>query len=194
MKLITGLGNPGFRYRATRHNIGFMVIDKIAVKSRIRLKRRGFNSLFGAGMISNQEVMLVKPLTYMNLSGKAILELKRKEKVALEDLLIIADDVNLEIGRMRMRPKGSSGGHKGLKSIIDELASEGFPRLRIGIGPKKDRDLTGHVLAPFKRGERGMLYDAIENGCLCAEAWIGEGIESAMSRFNQASPYNCKQW
>ncbi|MDB4349603.1 aminoacyl-tRNA hydrolase [Omnitrophica bacterium] len=185
MKLIVGLGNPGFKYRATRHNIGFMILDKIASRFGIRINNRLFSSLCGKGSIGESEVLLVKPLTYMNLAGKAVFEIVRKNDISLEDLLIIMDDVDLQLGRIRLRPGGSSGGHKGLRSIIEELETEDFSRLRVGIGPKEDQGfLSDYVLTPFKRAEKKRLGDSIERSCLCAEVWTREGTEPAMRSFN----------
>lgn len=192
MKLIIGLGNPGFRYRNTRHNIGFMVLDRIAKDFCIKIKGKIFaHSLCGKGMIDNKDVMLVKPTTYMNLSGRALGEIIEELDIHLKDLLVIMDDIDLPLGRMRLRPKGSSGGHKGLHSIIEELGSEDFPRLRVGIkAHKKEGDLKDYVLSPFKRTERNTLCDLIERCSLCVKTWISEGIEAAMSRFNPTSRYD----
>lgn len=184
MKIIVGLGNPGFRYRATRHNIGFMVLDKIAGDAGIKIKKRLFGSLNGTGKAEGREVMLVKPLTFMNLSGKAVSEVREKRRVSLEDLLIIMDDVDLPLGTIRLKPKGSSGGHKGLRSIIEELKTEEFPRLRVGIGSQEKGFLSDYVLAPFRKDEREILEDVITRCSLCAKAWIREEIEAAMNGFN----------
>ena len=185
MKLIAGLGNPGFRYRHTRHNIGFMVIDQIASDLKIRMNKRSYNSLYGIGKIDDEEAVLVKPLTYMNLSGAAITEIKKIKDIPLEEILIILDDIDLPLGKIRLRPKGSSGGHKGLRSIIEKLGTEDFPRLRVGIGPeRREGFLSDYVLNPFKRSEKGELAGVIEKGTVCAKAWADEGLEAAMNRFN----------
>ncbi len=187
MKLIVGLGNPGPKYRFTRHNIGFIILDNIASDFNIRVKKHFHNSLCGKGRIGSDQVMLAKPLTYMNLSGVAVSEIKKREDIALKDLLIIMDDIDLPLGKIRLRPKGSSGGHKGLSSIIVELGTEEFPRLRIGIAPQY-RGLASilkeYVLAGFKRGERKPVADLIEKSSRCVETWVREGIEAAMNRFN----------
>ncbi|MFH1752833.1 MAG: aminoacyl-tRNA hydrolase [Candidatus Omnitrophota bacterium] len=189
MKLIIGLGNPGFRYRATRHNIGFMVADRLAKRLGIKINNKLFNSLCGKGEIENVEVMLVKPLTYMNLSGKAVCEVMEKRGIPAEDILIIMDDIDLELGRIRLKEGGSAGTHNGLRSVIEELGIEGFSRLRVGIGPKTGEGLLrDFVLTPFKRSERGALDEAIADGSLCAEAWVKEGATAAMNRFNSTSP------
>ena len=185
MRLIIGLGNPGFRYRSTRHNIGFMVLESIARTSGIRVRKPGYNSLRGWGSIADEKAILAKPLTYMNLSGKAVSNIKEKEGIALQDLLIIMDDADLPLGKIRIRPNGSSGGHKGLRSIIEELGTEEVTRLRVGIAPQKRAgDLADYVLSPFKRSERKLLDQAIKTCCLCVEAWARDGINAAMNRFN----------
>lgn len=188
IKAVVGLGNPGFRYRATRHNIGFMVLDRIASDSRIKIKKRTAHSLYGRGRLMGQEILLVKPLTYMNLSGKAVSEIKESNDIPLEDLLIVMDDIDLPFGRIRLRPKGSSGTHKGLHSIIEELGTENFLRLRVGIGSQNNQGkasiLSDYVLAPFKREEKKALDDLIERCSRCIRVWIKEGPEAAMNRFN----------
>ena len=185
MKLVAGLGNPGLKYRSTRHNIGFMVLDSLAARFGIRARKRAFNSLCGKGKIGGVEMMLAKPLTYMNLSGIALSAIKHKEGVALEDLLVIMDDVDLPLGKIRLRPKGSSGSHKGLRSVVEKLESESFPRLRVGIAPQEEVGyLKDYVLSPFKRNERKTLASSIERCTRCVETWARDGIESAMRIFN----------
>jgi len=187
MRLIVGLGNPGFRYRATRHNIGFMALDKIASRSRIKIKDRIFGALCGRGSVGGREALLMKPLTYMNLAGSAVARAVERKRLPLEDLLVITDDADLDLGRIRLRTGGSSGGHRGLRSVIEELGTEEFARLRAGIGPRPDREevfLSDFVLSPFGRGERGRLKESIESCCACAETWARDGAEAAMRIFN----------
>jgi len=185
MKLVVGLGNPGFRYRATRHNIGFMVLDKVASRSGIKIKNKLFNSLCGKGMVENEETMFIKPLTYMNLSGKAVCEVIDKKDISLDDVLVVLDDIDLELGRIRLKESGKAPTHNGLRSIIEELGTEGFSRLRVGIGPKTGEGLLrDFVLMPFKRSEKGALEGSIEKSFLCVECWIKEGGSAAMNRFN----------
>lgn len=185
MKLVVGLGNPGFRYRATRHNIGFMVLDRVASRAGIKIKDKLFNSLCGKGKVENEEIMLVKPLTYMNLSGKAVCEVIDKRGISLEDVLIVMDDIDLDLGRIRLKESGSAGTHNGLRSIIEELGIEGFSRLRVGIGPKIGEGLLrDFVLMPFRRSEKRALEGSIEKSFLCVEAWVKEGSSAAMNRFN----------
>jgi len=184
MKIIAGLGNPGFRYRNTRHNIGFRIIDELAKKHGIRIKTKGFDSVYGVGRVKTRESVLMKPLTYMNLSGKAVKAMALSRSTEKSDLLVISDDFNIPLGSMRLRESGSAGGHNGLKSII-EFVGEGFPRLRIGIasGIMPD-DRSGYVLSSFTRKERLLVDDIIYKAIECIELWISEGITSAMGRFN----------
>ena len=141
----------------------------------------------GTGRIAGEEVMLIKPLTYMNLSGNAVLEIKKKKDISHEEMLVIIDDISLLLGKIRLRPNGSSGGHKGLRSIIERLNTDEFPRLRVGIGSKESKgvgDLSNYVLAPFKRSERRILKDLMKRSSMCVETWVREGAETAMSGYN----------
>jgi len=136
-------------------------------------------------MINSEKIILAKPQTYMNLSGKAVSEIGKREGIAPEDLIVVVDDADLPLGKLRLKPKGSSGGHNGLRSIIEELKTDAFSRLRMGISAEgRSGNLSNYVLAPFKRSERGDLSEAIERGSLCVRALITEGIEPAMNRFN----------
>jgi PTH1 family peptidyl-tRNA hydrolase len=162
-----------------------MVLDKVASHFGIRLKGKMFGSLCGKGSIGGEEVMLVKPLTYMNLSGKAVFEIAQKNDVSLGGILVIMDDIDLQLGKIRLKPGGSSGGHKGLRSIIEELETEDFSRLRVGIGPqRREGPLSDYVLRPFKRSERRDLTDSIDKCSLCVETWARKGSAAAMNRFN----------
>ncbi len=188
MKAIVGLGNPGFRYRSTRHNAGFMAAEMLARRSGIRLRERLFSSLCGKGNVGGERVLVAEPLTYMNRSGKAVRVIVEKNLMDLRDLLVISDDKDIELGRIKLKAKGSAGSHNGLISIIKELGTEEFSRLKIGIGAQLDGILLrDHVLASFKRSERKLLDRVLEQACLCAEAWIREGPEAAMNRFNSVS-------
>ena len=185
MKAIVGLGNPGFRYKATRHNVGFMVADRLAQRSCIKLRERLFWSLCGRGSIGGKKAILAKPLTYMNLSGKAVRDLINKSAIGTEDLLIILDDKDIELGRIKLKTRGSGGSHNGLVSIIGELGTEEFSRLKIGIGSQRENALLrDHVLTPFKRNERKLLGQTIEQACQCVEAWVSAGAAAAMNRYN----------
>lgn len=185
MKLIVGLGNPGRKYEKTRHNIGFRVASALADKWKIKLNSKAFKSFIGKGEIFGKEVVVSLPQTYMNNSGEAVASLASRKKVELRDLFVISDDVNIPLGTMRIRAKGSSGGHKGLQSIAEALGSGDFSRLRIGIGKEGLKgDLSDYVLSPFDKDELKILDSAIEAAVECCEVWIEEGVESAAHRFN----------
>jgi PTH1 family peptidyl-tRNA hydrolase len=188
MKLIIGLGNPGLRYRHTRHNIGFLVIGEISRNHRIRVSKRRYRGLFGKGVVEGSDVGLFIPQTYMNLSGEAVKEAVRGEGVAWRDLLVICDDKDIPFGSLRLREKGSGGGHKGLHSIIACCQTNDFPRLRVGIGQNEAiGDTRDFVLRRFGPKERRSLAAVIEQGARCAEAWVTDGPEKAMTGFNNRS-------
>ncbi|MGB2706508.1 MAG: aminoacyl-tRNA hydrolase [Candidatus Omnitrophota bacterium] len=186
MKLIVGLGNPGFGYRNTPHNVGFLALRELSKRLGIPLRKRRCKGLFGWGSAGGEKINLFMPQTYMNLSGEAVREISKKEKIKPEDLLVICDDIDLKLGFIRLREKGSSGGHKGLKSIIKSLATGGFPRLRIGIAKdRKPEDVTGFVLRPFGSREKAALKNIIKEAVECVLTWIEEGADMAMARFNR---------
>jgi len=186
MKFVIGLGNPGLEYKATKHNAGFSVVQRIAKECGIKIKQKMHHSIVGLGKIGGKEVMLILPQTYMNMSGKVAEELLRERKCSPEDLLVICDDINLKLGRIRLRHRGSSGGHKGLESIVKMLGRDDFARLRVGIATEVHRgDITNYVLAPFKRRELknvAHVLDLAEDAAIC---WVNEGIENAMNKFNK---------
>lgn len=182
--MIVGLGNPGPQYSGTRHNIGFDVVETLAKKHKVALKTHKHQAQYGTGTVADTPVVLVKPLTFMNLSGQAVGALARHYRLRPEQILVIADDLDMETGRVRLRSKGSSGGHNGHKSIIQSLGTEDYPRLKIGIG--KDSNVTGHVLNRFKPDERASVTDAIEKCVTACELWLSEGIDLAMNRINPA--------
>lgn len=186
MRMIVGLGNPGARYEWTRHNCGFLVVDELARRSGVELRTKQCQALTARARIAGQEILLVKPQTYMNLSGVAVAQLKEKYEVARTDeILVISDELALPFGRIRLRRGGSAGGHNGLKSIIARLGSEDFPRLRIGIAPEHPiSDAAAFVLAEFSREQRAALDEIIGRAADAAEVLCQEGIEKAMSRFN----------
>ncbi|MBF8437255.1 aminoacyl-tRNA hydrolase [Halanaerobiaceae bacterium Z-7014] len=184
MKLIVGLGNPGSKYKGTRHNIGFNIIKKLADMHDFFSTQR-CDSIIGEGKIRGQEVVLAQPLTYMNRSGKAVNCLVRKYNLDLKDLLIVYDDLNLDVGRIRLKTSGSSGGHNGLKSIINHLSSNQFPRLKIGIGrPEPGFNIAEYVLDRFKPEEREVIEEAIEVAVKAVMIYIESGPEAAMNKFN----------
>ena len=184
MRLIVGLGNPGVLYADNRHNIGFKAVEKLAGK-KLR-KSSGLNALMAKKDVGGQECVIVQPLTHMNASGNAVGPLVSHYGIAPRDILVICDDMDLAFGRMRLRSSGSSGGHNGLKSIIAQLGTEDFARLRLGIGrPPAGRPATGHVLEDFTTGEKKLLPDFINQALLCAHSWVSEGVEKTMNQFNQ---------
>ncbi|ASW42083.1 aminoacyl-tRNA hydrolase [Clostridium isatidis] len=183
MFLIVGLGNPGKEYDNTRHNIGFETVDYIANKYNIDINRKKFKGVCGEGFINNTKVILLKPSTYMNLSGESVAEAMNFYKLKNEDLIIIYDDISLEVGRLRIREKGSAGGHNGIKSIISNLSSEAFPRIKIGVGQPKG-DLVYHVLGKFNKEEMEILKEVVEAASVGVETIIKDGTKEAMNKLN----------
>ncbi|MDM7461159.1 MAG: aminoacyl-tRNA hydrolase [bacterium] len=187
-RLIVGLGNPGAEYAHTRHNVGFWTIDLLAKRHGIALKTRKYHSKLGVGQISGATVVLAKPQTYMNLSGEAARALLHAYHLKPEQMLIIFDDIWLEPGAVRVRAKGSAGGHNGMKSIIGEVGTEAFPRVRIGIGqPPEGEDLADYVLSEPSPNERERLLHAVQRAADACEAWLTDPIEQVMSRFNTSA-------
>ena len=189
MKLIVGLGNPGPDYRDTRHNVGFLVADELARRWRLsEAWREKFEALHVRTTVADEAVILAKPLTFMNLSGQAVAGLAAFYKIEPADVLVVADDVALPLGRLRARPEGGAGGHNGLKSIIQHFGTQAFPRLRVGVGRGDDRrDLADHVLGRFEAGERETVSAAVLRAADAAERFLSEGIERVMSAFNAAT-------
>jgi PTH1 family peptidyl-tRNA hydrolase len=184
VKLVVGLGNPGRQYAGTRHNAGFDVLDLLAERHRLDWESAPANALIAKWRAAS--ALLAKPLTFMNLSGHAVGELLRFYKIDLADLLIVVDDTNLELGRLRARPCGSAGGHNGLKSIIGAFGTEDFARLRVGVGRgDARRDLADHVLAKFDPDERTIVAEAVGRAADAAELFVAEGIQPVMNRFNR---------
>ena len=185
MFLIVGLGNPGVEYAATRHNIGFDMITYLSDKYNIPVNSREGKALVGKGILAGEKVMLAQPQTYMNLSGESVRALMDYYKIDIEDLLVIYDDISLDVGQIRMRGKGSAGGHNGIKSIIQHTGTQEFARIKIGVGQKPEGgDLVKHVLGRFSREEDGMFRDVFalaEEGLL---AWLQEEMKSAMNKVN----------
>ena len=185
MFLIVGLGNPGVEYAATRHNIGFDMITYLSDKYNIPVNSREGKALVGKGILAGEKAMLAQPQTYMNLSGESVRALMDYYKIDIEDLLVIYDDISLDVGQIRMRGKGSAGGHNGIKSIIQHTGTQEFARIKIGVGQKPEGgDLVKHVLGRFSREEDGMFRDVFalaEEGLL---AWLQEDMKSAMNKVN----------
>ena len=185
-KLIIGLGNPGKEYDGTRHNIGFDVIDQIARVNNITIAKRDFRGLIGDGRVGDTRVFLLKPQTFMNLSGESAALFLRQRPLALSDILVITDDIALPVGKLRLRGGGSAGGHNGLKSLIAHLHSQEFPRLRFGVGAPRDPSVQiDFVLGKFSKGEQRDVEETADRAVAAAETWIRDGIEPAMNKFNQ---------
>ena len=182
MKLIVGLGNPGEKYKSTKHNIGANVAKKLAKSNNISLRRRKYLSYFGEGKIGSERVNIILPQTYMNLSGKAVNLAVKDKDISPTEILVICDDADLELGNIRIRLKGSDGGHLGLRSIIEDLQTESFPRLKVGIG--KNGDLTNHVLRPFDKNKIKTVEELEERAADAAVCWITQGITKAMNTYN----------
>lgn len=186
MYIIAGLGNPGKQYENTRHNIGWQIIDALADKHGIRVLESKFKGLIGKGMIGGEKVLLVKPLTFMNLSGECIIEAVNFFKIdETTELIVIADDISLDIGHIRIRKKGSAGGHNGLKNIIAHLGHEEFIRMKIGVGDKPaGYDLADYVLGHFKKEEEAVLTECKKNAVLAIETILSDGVDKAMNLYN----------
>ena len=185
MKAIVGLGNPGREYAGTRHNIGFDVVDEVARRWNVQL--RPWKSVADVVVVGARGAVLVEPQLFMNLSGDAVSRLAAFHKLTPEDVLVVVDEVQLPVGRLRARRSGSAGGHNGLKSVIQHLGTE-FPRLRIGIGRGDPRsDLADHVLSRFARDERDTVADAVNRAADAVELFVEDGLEAVMSRFNAES-------
>ena len=183
--LIVGLGNPGLRYEKTRHNLGFMLIDWLAREFQTQVKREECRSLIGRAIIENQTVELVKPQTFMNLSGEAVSCLLRKENRTAERLIVVSDDLALPLGTIRLRPRGSAGGHNGLKSIIACLRTEEFIRLRIGIQPEHPlSEQKDFVLESFSKTDSEIIEKVLQQSAEAARAVLSDGVEKAMAKFN----------
>jgi PTH1 family peptidyl-tRNA hydrolase len=186
MKLVVGLGNPGRAYAGTRHNVGFDVLDLLADRHQAEWTTapRGIDALIARAR--SADITLVKPLTFMNASGPAVVGLLQFFKIELPDLFVVVDDVNLELGRLRARAAGSAGGHNGLKSIIGALGTSEFARLRVGVGRgDARRDLADHVLARFDPDEREIVADSVGRTADAAELFVAQGIDPVMNRFNR---------
>lgn len=191
MKVIIGLGNPGKEYAETRHNVGWLLVDHLADAGRFEGWRKDGEAMTASGLVGGVKVRLVKPLTFMNLSG-AVLKpwLRRPFWAATKDLMIVSDEVQLEVGTFRFRSRGSAGGHNGLKSIEHALGSQEYARLRIGVGPAKDDqrrigDLADYVLGDFGKTERDVVRALLPEFDEALRAWVAEGIELVMNRFNR---------
>lgn len=185
MKCIVGLGNPGKKYEATRHNIGFKVIDELAARNHWDINKTKFNSTYAMETVNGEKVILLKPQTYMNLSGEAIRPLMAYYNIELEDVLVIYDDLDLEPGRIRLREKGGHGGHNGIRSTIEQLGTKEFKRIRIGIGrPNSPIPVVDYVLGTFYKAEQEDIGVSINNAADAAMAWLEKPFLDVMNTYN----------
>lgn len=188
--LIVGLGNPGKEYEKTRHNCGFRAIDVLAGKLGCKVDKGKFQGLYGQCNYNGTKLLLLKPLTYMNLSGRSVLQLSAWFRVPPQRIIVLFDDISLEPGRLRIRADGSAGGHNGIKSIISELGSQSFPRIKIGVGGKAhpEQDLADHVLSTFSSSEEKALASALDRAADAALCIIDRGVPEAANRYNGSKP------
>lgn len=184
--IVVGLGNPGAKYNNTRHNIGFETLDYIAGKNNVSVTRAKFSALYGVWETQGKKVMLLKPQTYMNLSGEAVVQAAKFYKVPAENIIVIFDDVSLDVGKMRIRQKGSAGGHNGIKSIISHIGQE-FPRIKMGVGqkPHPDYDLADWVLGRFTDSDKKRLCDRYEDAMQAVQLMISGDCQKAMNLYNR---------
>ena len=185
MKFIIGLGNPGLEYRSTKHNVGFAVVKELAKEFKIKIKEKKYAALVGRGKILGQDAVLVFPQTYMNRSGDTVSDIVREEAGSLDDVIVVCDDINLSLGRVRLKKQGSAGGHKGLESIISALGKDNFSRLRVGIATDIHKgNITRYVLTPFKRSQHKNVSHVISMAKDVIVCWIEKGVDEAMGKFN----------
>ena len=187
MYIIAGLGNPGKEYENTRHNIGFDVIDRLAEEENIAVMESKHKALIGKGYVAGQKVILAKPQTFMNLSGESIREIVDYYKVDdTAELIVISDDISLDVGQLRIRKKGSAGGHNGIKHIIQQLGTQNFVRIKVGVGAKpKGWDLADHVLGRFDKDDRALVEEAQERACKAVELILTDSVDAAMNEYNK---------
>ncbi len=188
MYIIAGLGNPGKKYENTRHNMGFIAIDLLAEEFGIKVDKLKFKSLVGEGRIAGQRVLLMKPQTYMNLSGEAIREAVNFYKIEPEELIVIYDDIDIPTGTFRIRKKGSAGTHNGMRSVVYQIQSDQFPRIRVGIGSEKKVDLIHYVTGGVSKSEKELLEDALVKAAKSAACIVEKGIDKAMNEYNVRPP------
>jgi peptidyl-tRNA hydrolase, PTH1 family len=184
MKVVVGLGNPGGRYAGTRHNVGFMVVDSLAEGPRAGRFQGRFQAQVAELIEDPHKVLLVKPETFMNLSGRSVRQIIDFYQVPLEDLLVVSDDINLPLGKIRARPRGTHGGHKGLRDIQNHLGTTEYARLRIGVGAPDEDDAVDYVLGRFRPVERPVVEEAIQKAVQAVLVWVHQGIEPCMNQFN----------
>lgn len=185
MKLIVGLGNPGAKYAGTRHNAGFSVIDKLAERHNIKVDTCKHKALIGKGVINGEKVILAMPQTFMNLSGESVRAIMDFYKLTVDDLIVVYDDIDLDVGKIRIREKGSAGGHNGMKNIILHSGSQDFVRVRVGVGKKPEHmDLADHVLSRFSREDLPFMRESCGKACDALEVILSDGAVAAMNRYN----------
>lgn len=185
MKIIVGLGNPGKEYENTRHNIGFMTIDKLSEIMNIDINKHKFNGLVGEGMYNGEKVLLIKPQTFMNLSGNCVQEAVNFYKLNAEDIIVIYDDIDIEFGKIRIRPNGSPGTHNGMRNITEKLQTQNFPRIRVGAGrPKGEQALYEFILSGFDEVEMKIIQNSIKNASEAIIKILNDGLLKAMNEFN----------
>jgi peptidyl-tRNA hydrolase, PTH1 family len=185
MQLVVGLGNPGAEYGGTRHNVGFAVVECLARRHGIAVRRRALRSVMGDGMIGAQRVILARPMTYMNLSGEAVGAIVRMYRLPSQHVIVVVDDIALPVGKLRLRLKGSPGGHNGLESVERHLGTQDYPRIRIGVGAARPGDMVGHVLSRFRPDERAVIEEAVERAADAIELALADGFERAMNVYNR---------
>lgn len=184
MYIIVGLGNPGKKYENTRHNMGFIAVDLLAEKYGIKVDKIKFKALVGEGRIAGRKVLLVKPQTYMNLSGQSVMEVMNFYKEDIEKLIVIYDDIDIPTGTIRLRKKGSAGTHNGMRNIVYLLQEDGFPRIRVGIGSESKVDLIHYVTSGVTKKEKDLLEDALTRAADATACIVEKGIEKAMNEYN----------
>jgi PTH1 family peptidyl-tRNA hydrolase len=184
MKVVVGLGNPGSRYAGTRHNVGFAVIDALAESPRASRFQNRFQAEVAELTEEPHKVLLVKPETFMNLSGRCVRQVVDFYQVPLPDLLVVSDDINLPLGKLRARPRGTHGGHNGLRDIQNHLGTTEYSRLRIGVDAPDEEDAIDHVLSRFRPGERAVIAEAVQTAVQAVIVWVHQGIEACMNQFN----------
>ncbi|MCC5911231.1 MAG: aminoacyl-tRNA hydrolase [Clostridiaceae bacterium] len=184
MFVIVGLGNPGKKFDETRHNVGFETIDLLAQRNNIKVNKLKHKALYGEGFWGGEKVLLVKPQTFMNLSGESVRDIMTFYKVEMENLIVIYDDIDIDVGTLRIRQKGSAGSHNGMRSIIYQLQSDLFPRIRIGVGRPEFGDLANYVLGRFPKEEVATMQEVVERAAKATESIVKDGVDKAMNLYN----------
>lgn len=186
MYVVVGLGNPGDRYAQTKHNIGFITVDYLAEQHNIKMNKIKHKAVMGEGTIGGEKTLLIKPQTFMNLSGQSVMEIINFYKVPVSNLIVIYDDIDLPVGKVRIRPSGSSGTHNGMRNIIYLLNNQEFPRVRIGVGKQPDyMDLGDYVMTKFNDEEKPLIAEAVKSSALAVEEIVKSGINAAMNKYNK---------